>query len=339
MNLKEFFTLLNIFILLLVFGTFLSFIYIYIQSIFIEKELVRIFFEMNKNTIEKKFEFLILTNLNNTNNILSEDFNKKIKLSGTVKEDIEALRSAVESIYLQFKEDKLYEIEDCNQKHSTDIEESCEFRLISSFPLNLAKLSVSMSLIDQLYEIISRRSKRIDEQIVKTLILAQIMNYHGLYWLNVFSLNITENCTKELPKLYEIEQKKILYSCLNNLLSRIEKRADALINEIKPTELNIPDCAQYLPLIEAKSLEEYLSSEYHNVKNPYLKLFYSITIKSLNQCINWIFKNLRNYNLLCYKPESFSLVTKSINSATSTSGALFFCIMNTITKEISHQYD
>lgn len=327
----------GIFLVVLTFGIFSSFLYFYTQAIFIEKELMKEISKTTEDILDRWSESFIFTNLNAISDSLNTSFGETIKLSGTPENDIEIIKSTLDNMYLQFKKGTFSESKLCKERHFTTSREDCEVLALSSFPLSLATTSVSLSLTDNIYGITSQKVRRVDEQIAKVLILAQDMTYHGLLavWSSSNFRNNSESCIGNIIGLSITEQKEKSRNCSIKALNEMESKADILTGELKLTELSIPECAQYLPLIEAENLEKYLNNRLATVKNPYLRFYYGVMVKNLDQCSKDIFENLKISNLPCYRPESISLTVKSIASTMSTSGSMAFCMSEAIRNEIS----
>jgi len=339
-------TKLGTFLVVLTFGIFLSSLYFYMQSIFIEKELIRKISKTIDDLLNEWSISFILTKLRETSDILNNDFGESITLSGGLSKNygvksfipqfLDQATNSLDRVYLEFKNGTFSEVEVCKKKNFTTTKEDCKILVLSHFPLNLIKASVHLSVAENIYGIMSQKAERLDGEIAKILLITQDMAQHGALTFRLVSnfRNFSENCVGNITGLSTLKQKEKYRECSIKALNKMQLKSNILTKDIKITELNIPECAQYLPLIEAKNLEKYLSDRLVKVKNPYLAFYYAIMVRNLEKCSNEVFKNLKTLNIPCYRPDSISLAVKSIASTISTSGSMAFCMNNAIRNEI-----
>jgi len=368
--------------LVFIVGVLISSFYSYSQSVFLEKELIRIASERTTPFIYYYFDTHGRFELNDAAKILNDNFGKEVSLSllasfmsGGRTLAIDSVKTAVDEIYVQFKNGTIFgnithcveELDSkCQQLSESNIEkpaycgnlssikQECETYIISQFPFNLKDLSLRVLVIDTDYGIIDKEKLvsdvlggnitqsevkpkvlGLDEQNAKMLTYILLLPSEAIITqqLSSYTREVLENCTSKSRGM-NLMQKDKVYECSIETLNKIESLSNALLRDLRLTNLSIPKCAQYLPLLEAEALKERFNNRLATIKSPYLRLYYGIIVKSLDYCDKEVFEKLKGSNLPCYKPVSFSLTEKSIGATIVTAGNMAFCMSDFIKNEL-----
>ncbi|MEM5834984.1 MAG: hypothetical protein QXL09_00230 [Candidatus Aenigmatarchaeota archaeon] len=337
MNIKKFATIIFIFVSVIIFGVLSSFLYLYIQATFIESELIKKFSAQQKTRIEFWFENFLKSH--------EEEILKEIEKSFGVVEvprkenTITTLTSILDKVYMEIRKDNFFEDRVCSLSEID--KENCKITAPQIAHSNLMKYSQHLSYLSIIYGITTSMKdlERIDENFDKILLIPQFTGLQSLLvvWSDNWLSSYFENCTSNMSQINISEKKERYHKCSIKALDEIEAKSSSLIKEINFTKLDIQYCAQYLPLIGAQNIERYLSENLPNIKNPYLKLYYSVIMKSVDECNKKVFEDLKNLNLPCYEPRSISLSIKSIKFVITTHAMLALCMKENIMGEIGEE--